>query len=188
MSLLFREDGTGQVNLYGAGKDAENESRPMSYQRGHDTLVLFFRDGTIQTYGYTLTEDTLTLTGDGASRNWTREPQRGRISSREMGIQFWIILAGTMGLLYLQHVFMPYDYRFRPEPGMEPDLFAGNFSQGQLVQFLLQSIGMPLIYELEIVLIDWLELPQPFCVGVGVVLVLLWATGPRVLAKRIDGW
>lgn len=185
---LFREDGTGEVHVPSEKGGLSYDILPMTYRRGADTLAITFADGSVQICTYSVMGDRLTLNLEGKSGEWRYFETESHISSREMGIQFWTILAGTMGVLYLQHLIMPYDYRFRPSPDQMPDRFAGTFSQGQLVQFLLQSVGMPLIYELELVMVDRLELPRQICVAVGVVLILLWGLGPRRLARRIDGW
>lgn len=185
---LFREDGTGEKHIYSDRNSIQYDVLPMAYTRGADTLAVTFSDGRIHIYAYTLTEDCLTLKEGEMFGKWRPAVKQDHISSREMGIQFWIILAGTMGVLFLQHLIMPYDFRYRPSPDQMPERFTGSFSQGQLVQFLLQSIGMPLIYELEVVMVDRLELPQQVCVAVGVALVVLWGVGPRKLARRMDGW
>ena len=185
---LFREDGTGEKHIYTDRNSIQYDVLPLAHTRGADTLAITLSDGSVHVYAYTLTEDCLILKDGEKLEKWRPGAQQDHISSREMGIQFWIILAGTMGVLLIQHLIMPYDFRYRPSPDQMPERFAGTFSQGQLVQFLLQSIGMPLIYELEVVMVDWLELPRPVCVAVGVALILLWGVVPRKLARRMDGW
>lgn len=90
----------------------------------------------------------------------------------------------TAVVLYIKHLLYPYDFREKFPYDDPPPKFFGSFSLGELVQYIIQVLTLPII--------GFAMIPLQFLGKVAdVILIILLVSGglyQQDLLRKIDGW
>ena len=90
----------------------------------------------------------------------------------------------TAVVLYIMHRLFPYDYREKFPYDNPPPKFLGTFSLGELLQYIIQVLTFPIIL-FAVIPLNFLGKAKYIVV---MILLCIWWGGPRMLARKIDGW
>ena len=90
----------------------------------------------------------------------------------------------TAVVLYIKHLLYPYDFREKFPYDDPPPKFFGSFSLGELVQYIIQVLTLPII--------GFAMIPLQFLGKVAdvilIILLVMWWFIPTGLARKIDDW
>lgn len=90
----------------------------------------------------------------------------------------------TAVVLYTKHLLYPYDFREKFPYDDPPPKFFGSFSLGELVQYIIQVLTLPII--------GFAMIPLQFLGKVAdvilIILLVMWWFIPTGLARKIDDW
>lgn len=94
----------------------------------------------------------------------------------------WVF--ATAIALFIIHLLMPYSPLEKFPHDSPPPKLLGPFSMGQLVQYIIQTLTLPLI----LIGMVFLKLPDTVSCVIGFILTGIWWVFPRYLSRKIDKW
>ena len=98
----------------------------------------------------------------------------------------WVLITAVS--LYIIHIIKPYGPHDDFPYDDPPPKFLGTFSSGQLIQYIIQVLTLPIMLFIVAALNLFSKLPETVQTLIFLILGIIWVAIPKWLSRQIDGW